>query len=113
MSTTTTIVGTGQYTYEVQEDWARLPEGWEMPAAAVTVDSQDRVYCFNRTPDHPVMVFDRDGTFLTSWGEGVFAFPHAIRADENDNLWTVDRDLQQALLLTNSGELLRTVGTRG
>ena len=42
----------------------------------MTVDAQDRVYCFNRTKDHPVMVFDRDGNFLSSWGAGLFAFPH-------------------------------------
>ena len=88
------IVGSGKYTYEVIEDWAKLPEGWAMPAAAVTVDSQDRVYCFNRTPDHPVVVFDRDGNYLDSWGAGFFAFPHTIRADEHDNLWIVDRDGQ-------------------
>ena len=108
-----TVVGSGAYTYEVREDWARVPDGWEMPAAAVTVDSQDRVYCFNRTPDHPIMVFDRDGNFLSSWGEGVFAFPHAIRVDEDDNLWTVDRDHGQALLFTNDGKPLREIGTRG
>ena len=47
----TTTVGTGKYTYEVDEDWAKLPEGWEMPAAAVYGDSKDRVYCFNRDPE--------------------------------------------------------------
>ena len=107
------IVGSGPYTYEVIEDWARIPEGWEMPAAAVTVDAQDRVYCFNRALDHPIVVFDRDGNYLSSWGDGVFAFPHAIRVDEQDNLWTVDRDHGQALLYTLAGELLRSVGTRG
>src|SRR6266508_6263897 len=74
-----TIVGIGKYTYEVHEDWARLPEGVEMKAAAVAVDSKDRVYCFNRSPEHPILVFDRDGNFLSSWGAGLFAFPHAIR----------------------------------
>ena len=39
MATTGTIVGSGTYTYEVNEDWARLPDGWTMPAASVTVDS--------------------------------------------------------------------------
>jgi streptogramin lyase len=107
------VVGSGAYTYDVLEDWARLPEGWEMPAAAVTVDSQDRVYCFNRSKARPIIVFDRDGNVLSSWGEGVFAFPHAIRVDEHDNLWTVDRELGQMLLFTPAGELLRTVGTRG
>ena len=64
MATTGTTVGSGAYTYEVNEDWARLPDGWTMPAAAVTVDSEDRVYCFNRSPEHPVVVFDREGNYL-------------------------------------------------
>jgi DNA-binding beta-propeller fold protein YncE len=113
MSTTGTIVGTGKYTYEVNEDWAKLPDGWVMPAAAVTVDSQDRVYCFNRTPDHPVVVFDRDGNYLHSWGAGLFAFPHTIRVDEHDNLWIVDRDHGQMMYFTSEGKLLRTIGTKG
>jgi len=107
------VVGSGAYTYDVLEDWAQVPDGWEMPAAAVTVDSQDRVYCFNRTKEHPIMVFDRDGRYLSAWGEGVFAFPHAIRVDEHDNLWTIDRELGQALLFTPDGTLLRSIGTRG
>src|SRR4029453_15487805 len=108
-----TIVGRGQFTYEGNEDWAKLPEGWTMPAAAVTVDSQDRVYCFNRTPDHPVVVFDRDGNYLHSWGAGLFAFPHTIPVDEHDNLWLVDRDHGQMMYFTPKGELLRTIGTKG
>ena len=97
-----TIVGSGKYTYEVNDDWAKLPEGWQMPAAAVTVDSHDRVYCFNRTPDHPIVVFDRDGNYLSSWGAGLFKFPHTIRADAADNLWIVDRDHAQMLLYTST-----------
>ena len=113
MATTTTIVGSGAYTYEVHDDWAKLPEGWVMPAAAVTVDSQDRVYCFNRSPEHPVVVFDRDGSYLSSWGAGVFAFPHTIRVDEHDNLWIVDRDHGQMYYFTCDGKLLRTIGAKG
>ena len=45
----TSTVGTGIYTYSVDEDWAKLPEGWEMPAAAVYGDSDDRVYCLTVT----------------------------------------------------------------
>lgn len=108
-----TTVGSGKYTYEVNDDWAKLPDGWPMPAAAVTVDSRDRVYCFNRTPDHPIVVFDRDGNYLSSWGAGLFKFPHTIRADADDNLWIVDRDHAQMLLYTSTGTLLRTIGTRG
>jgi DNA-binding beta-propeller fold protein YncE len=111
--TTATVVGSGKYTYEVIEDWAKIPEGWFIPAAAVTVGTDDRVYCFSRSPEHPVVIFDRDGNFLSSWGAGLFAFPHAIRADAHNNLWIVDRDHGQMFYFTADGTLLRTIGTRG
>ncbi len=73
------IVGSGKYTYRVNEEWQRPPAGLDVRACAVSVDSQDRVYCFNRNPEHPIVIFDRDGNFLSSWGAGLFTFPHAIR----------------------------------
>ena len=65
------IVGSGRYTYKAREDWARPPAGVDMKPAAVAVDPEDRVYCFNRVAEHPVVVFDRDGKFLFSWGAGM------------------------------------------
>jgi len=113
MPETAAVVGAGSHTYEVHEDWMKPPEGHEVMAASVTVDSKDRVYCFSRSPEHPVLVFDRDGVFLSSWGAGRFAFPHTIRADKDDNLWLVDRDHAQMMLFTPAGKLLRTIGTKG
>ena len=84
-----------------------------MPAAAVALDSQDRVFCFNRSPDHPVMVFSREGDYLYSWGEGVFAFAHAIFIDHNDHVWLVDRNHGQVMKFTPRGELLMTIGEKG
>ncbi len=61
-----TILGGGEHRYRVVENWAQLPAGWEFKdAAAVAVDSKDRVYVFNRG-EHPMMVLDREGNFL-SW----------------------------------------------
>jgi DNA-binding beta-propeller fold protein YncE len=110
---TGTLVGSGKYTYEVNEDWQQLPDGWRMPAAAVAVDSQDRVFCHNRDPNHPIIVFDRDGKYLYSWGDGVFRFAHAIVIDADDNLWLTDRDHGQIRKFTPEGELLMTIGERG
>ena len=106
------IVGSGDYRYEVNEDWARLPDGWHAPMAAVTVDSQDRVYGFNRG-ERGVIVFDKRGDYLYDWGETGFSFPHAIYADGRDNIWIVDRNDQQALKYTPKGELLMTIGEKG
>ncbi len=107
------IVGSGKYTYKVREDWARPPESIEVRACAVSVDSQDRVYCFNRNAEHPVVIFDRDGKFLSSWGAGMFTFPHAIRIVENDFVWLCDEHHGQFMKFTTDGRLLQTIGTKG
>ena len=65
-----TIVGQGDYKYEINEHWAKLPDGWSFKeVAAVGVDKNDNVYCFNRG-EHPVMVFDRRGEFPALMGRG-------------------------------------------
>ena len=109
----TNTVGSGKYTYEVDEDWAKLPEGWEMPAAAVYGDSKDRVYCFNRDPDHPVCIFDKDGNFISSWGAGLISFAHDIYLDKDANDWLVDRNKHQIFKFTTEGELLMSIGEEG
>ena len=111
--TATTTVGAGKYTYDVDEDWAKLPEGWDMPAAAVYGDSKDRVYCFNRDPEHPICIFDRDGNLVSSWGAGLISFAHAIYLDKEDNVWLVDRNKHQVFKYTNDGKLLMTIGEEG
>jgi hypothetical protein len=75
------VLGTDGYRYEVNDGWAKLPAGMEFNAdvAAVGVDKDDNVYAFNRGK-HPMCVFDRDGNFLRSWGEGIFVRPQIGRA---------------------------------
>jgi hypothetical protein len=110
------IVGSGKYTYRVNEEWQRPPAGLDVRACAVSVDSQDRVYCFNRNAEHPVVIFDRDGNFLSSWGARLFTFPHAIRiVQENgqDVVWLCDEHHQTFQKFTTDGKLLQTIGEKG
>ena len=77
-TTMTTILGEGPFRYAVNANWGKLPDGWELnDVAAVAVDKQDRVYVFNRGA-HPMIVFDREGNFLRSWGEGLFNRAHGL-----------------------------------
>jgi len=108
----TALVGSGTHRYEVNEEWAHIPEGWTAPMSAVAIDSQDRVYGFNRG-DHPVIVFDREGNCLGSWGDGLFSNAHSIRVDPEDNVWVSDRDRGQILKFTPHGRLLLTIGKKG
>src|SRR5690348_17494232 len=59
-------LGSGQWTFEVHENWAKVPEEITLgDCAAVGVDRQNRVYAFNRG-EHPVAVLDRKSTRLNS-----------------------------------------------
>ena len=62
-------IGENGYEYEMSgDDHGALPDGWGYhETGGVAVDSNDNVYVFNRS-DHPVIVLDRDGNFLRSWG---------------------------------------------
>jgi len=107
-----TIVGSGSYTYELVENWAKLPEGWTFGGvSAVATDSQDRVYAFQRK-DPPVVIFDKNGGYLGSWGSSAFADPHGINI-VNDVIYVTDRNDHVALKFTLDGRPLMVIGERG
>lgn len=105
------IFGQGTHQYTVQENWWTLPDGWEFGwIPAVAVDSQDRVYVYSRS-EHPMIVFDRDGNFLTSWGDDILKDAHGIFIDAEDNIYCVERETHVMRKFTTEGELLMTLGT--
>ncbi len=102
-------VGTGKYTFELIEDWAKLPDGWVLGQTGIVTDSQDRVYLFNRS-DHPLIVLDRDGNFITSWGEGVLDDAHGMHIDEDENLYLPVKNSHVVQKYDRDGNLLMTMG---
>jgi len=106
------IFGEGKHRYELAEGWEQLPKGWTHgDVTGVATDSQDRVYVFNRS-EHPVIVYDRDGRFLGSWGEGVFRRAHGITITAGDVVWCTDDKDHTVRKFTADGKLLQTLGTR-
>src|SRR4026209_373856 len=84
------IVGSGEYRYRIVEDWGKLPEGWSFKeVGAVGVDNSDTVYVSTRG-EHPMMVFDRDGNFLRSWGEGQYPRAHGVHVAPDDTMFLTD-----------------------
>ena len=107
------VLGSGEHRYRVVENWAKLPEGWEFKdVAAVAVDRKDRVYVFNRG-EHPMIVFDREGNFLRSWGEGTFPRAHGIHIDRDDNLYLTDDGGHFVRKCTTEGKVLLELGVPG
>ena len=102
-----------EFGYEADDQWAKLPSGWTWTeAVAVATDSQDRVHVFFRG-EHPVMVFDQHGTFLRSWGEGLFARPHGIFIGPDDAVYCTDDLGHTVRKFAPDGRLLLTLGANG
>jgi len=107
------LVGSGEYVYEALPRWGILPGGWALgDVAAIGLDHKDRVYCFNRG-DHPMVVFDRDGNFLRSWGEGVFKRPHGIHVGPDETLYCTDDGDHTVRKCTLDGKILLEIGIPG
>lgn len=103
--------GSGDFIYEVQQDWAKLPEGYEFSqVAGVAVDEYDQVYMFNRS-DHKLVVFDRDGNLIKTWEQN-FVHPHGIRIGPDGNIYFVDQLAHVVLKYSPDEELLLTLGDR-
>lgn len=108
------LIEAGDFRFEVDEGWGRLPDG--MRAGVVTgvvVDSQDRVYLCQQQQDPPVLVMDRDGNFLDSWGSGYVVEPHTMYIGPDDVIYLADRGAHVAMKLSVSGDVLLEVGNRG
>ena len=100
--------------YEVVKGWEQLPQGWRhRDVSGVAVDSNDRVYLLTRT-DTRVIVYDRDGTFIQSWGEGIFTDrTHCLRFAADGSLYTVDDGDHTVRRFSPEGKPLMTLGTPG
>ena len=107
-----TTAGTGKYTYKLVQDWAKLPPGETFGSVSgVAVDSRDRVYAFQQK-DPPVLVFDQDGKYLSSWGTGAFVRPHSFHIVD-DIVYLTDSNDSVAMKFTLDGRLLQILGQRG
>ena len=107
------IVGSGEFTYRISEDWAKLPDGWALgDVAGVGVDARDRVYLFHRGP-HPLIVLDREGNFLSAWGDGVFNRAHGVHMGPDDTIYLTDDGDHTVRKCTLEGRVLLTIGVPG
>lgn len=101
--------------YQVAEGWAQLPEAWSWGwIVAIACDSQDRVFIYSRS-QHPLVVLDRQGNFLQTWGEGVLApgQAHGLFIDAQDNVYCTDVTAHAVYKFDRHGHLQFTLGTPG
>ena len=125
--------------YRLVEGWANLPPGFEWGEVGdASFDSRGHLWVVHRrtTPgapgalvpprggDGPILEFDKSGTLIRKFGEGLFLQPHGLYVDRDDNIWITDCgkyfDVQlipgkgyQVFKFNRDGKLLLTLGTGG
>src|SRR6202171_6455735 len=135
--------------YRLVESWPTLPKsmkgGQWGELIRADIDLQGNVWvfhrCFNTEPagyatcvgrtGPPILEFDSSGELLTSFGAGMFAFPHGFTVDKQGNVWTSDANKDETVLgmsakdpngltrghqvfkLSSKGEVLMTLGKEG
>ena len=108
--------GVGDYQYELVEGWGEWPLSGV--ASDVATDSQDRVYVAVRTAKTAesktgaILVFDKDGKYLRSWGEDLFTSCHGLWISPADEVFHTDAADHTVTKFNTEGKVLMTLGTR-
>lgn len=94
--------------YQTIRDWAKMPEGRSWGATgAIDVDRDGRsIWVAERCGPKPgaawqsdiclgsdlpaVLKFDASGGVVTSFGAGMFVWPHGLHVDRDGNVWVTD-----------------------
>ena len=91
-----------------QEGWALGMVSW------VAADRNGLIYLLQRGDKaDPVIVVDRSGKIVRSWGKGMYTTPHAIRIDPQGNVWTTDAASSMVYKFSPQGQTLLQIEVGG
>src|SRR5579884_2750524 len=89
--------------------------GWEMAMVSwVASDKNGLIYLLQRGDKaDPVVVVDKNGKVVRSWGKGMYTMPHAIRIDPQGNVWTTDAASSMVYKFSPEGKKLMQIEVGG
>lgn len=89
--------------------------GWALGMVSwVAADRNGLVYLLQRGDKaDPVIVVDRTGKVVRSWGKGLYTTPHAIRVDSRGDVWTTDAASSMVYKFSPEGRLLLEIAVGG
>ena len=114
--------------YRTVEGWARLPAGrtWGATSAVDVARDGRSIWIAERCGANTcagsslpaVLLFDESGRLTTSFGAGMFVFPHGVHVDRDGNVWVTDargRDGKghQVFKFSADGKVLLALGKAG
>src|SRR3990172_13279963 len=113
----------------VTKDWGKVPGRVWGSTAGVDVGPDGHIWAYDRCGANscdgssvaPIVKFDRaSGRLLTSFGGGMFAFPHGLHVDRDGNVWVTDGQRSkdgtkghQVVKFSPDGKVLMTLGRAG
>ncbi|HUK33761.1 MAG TPA: hypothetical protein VLV86_07620 [Vicinamibacterales bacterium] len=92
----------------------QLPPNWEIgriSAAAIGHDGSLLILQRGDKAD-PVLVINRNGRVVRSWGKGLFKIPHSIKVDREGNIWTTDAGDGLVIKFTPDGKKLQEIALK-
>ncbi|WP_316772534.1 peptidyl-alpha-hydroxyglycine alpha-amidating lyase family protein [Pedobacter frigiditerrae] len=111
--------------YEMVKEWSPISNLKIGNPTGIGVDSNQNIFIFHRAnrewpligampsdfiKEQTIIVLNRNGKLLNSWGENQFLMPHGLTIDEKDNVWVSDVGLHQIFKFSKDGKLLMTIG---
>jgi streptogramin lyase len=88
------------------------PTGKDRDTASVAADGKGLIFVLRRA-EPPVLVYNREGKLVDSWGTGLFVDTHNIDVDRFGFVWIGDRNGQVVYKFTKEGRQVMTIGTKG
>ncbi len=108
------VYGIGDFRYNFVENWAKLPSGMTFKECpGVAIDSRDNVFILTRG-EEPIIVLDRDGNFVRSFGKGHFSEnrTHGIYIAHDDSVLCADDGIHTIQKFSPEGEMLMEIGEK-
>lgn len=104
----------GPPVFEVVPEWEQVPDGVSHgDVADVAIGPDDSVYLITRRPPQ-VVIYDKNGAFIRSWGQDVFsARPHSITVSADGTVYVVDELPHVIYHFTADGRRIGVIGTPG
>jgi len=115
--------------YQLDEGWAKLPAGRTFGAVfGLSIDRDGKsLWAFDRCETtnfcadsnlNPIFKFDQSGKVVANFGAGIFAAPHGLYVDKDDNVWATDFQAKNGkghtvTKFSPDGRVLMTLGKPG
>lgn len=75
--------------------------------SAMAADKAGNIYILHRPKDgDPIVVVDKTGKILRSFGKGMYTIPHSIHIDPQGNVWTTDANTSKVRKFSAEGKPL-------